>query len=235
MSKQTQAFVEPAPEPTPSAFATLAPDAESHFRLFYYTAVLCVIGHLHRLARAGGADLLRLYEFLKGYEDELRASAGIEAGVGDVMQSWWTQLDEWESATRARLPLRELALRLSLSRREQVALVLAGLVEEDIRFGSLFAALQEPLPARRPCLGLLCALAGGGASGGDDDWWATAQRLIGAGLLVAENQAAPRAEWILRVPSQVWDAVRGRAVRQVGARCVLQMRRELTPPQQLKL
>src|ERR1041385_6681072 len=82
MSKQTRAFVEPAPEPTPSAFATLAPDAESHFRLFYYTAVLCVIGHLHRLARAGGADLLRLYEFLKGYEDELRASAGGEAGGG---------------------------------------------------------------------------------------------------------------------------------------------------------
>jgi ATPase family associated with various cellular activities (AAA) len=232
MSKPTQA----ESEPPPSAFATLAPDAESHFRLFYYTAVLCIISHLHRLARAGGADLLRLYEFLKGYEDELRASAGVEAGVGGVMQTWWARLDEWESSTRARLPLRELALRLSLSRREQVALVLAGLVEEDIRFGSLFAALQEPLPARRPCLGLLCALAeGGGSEGGDGDWWATAQRLTGAGLLVAENQAAPRAEWILRVPSQVWDAVRGRAVRQVGARCRLQSRREFMPLKELTL
>ena len=231
MSKQTQA----EPEPTPSAFATLAPDAESHFRLFYYTAVLCVIGHLHRLARAGGADLLRLYEFLKGYEDELRASAGVEAGGGDVMQSWWTQLDEWESATRARLPLRELALRLSLSRREQVALVLAGLVEEDIRFGSLFAALQEPLPARRPCLGLLCALAGGGAAGGGEDWWATAQRLLGAGLLVAENQAAPRAEWVLRVPRLVWDALRGRVPRELGEGCTLYRRAEFPPLKKLVL
>ncbi|HST50364.1 MAG TPA: ATP-binding protein [Pyrinomonadaceae bacterium] len=216
-----------------NVFAALPPNAESHFRLFYYTAVLRVINYLHKLKR--GPDLLHLYEFLKGYEEELRESAGVEAGSEASLESWWGHVDEWEASVRARLPLRELAKRLGLSRREQVALVLAGLVEEDIRFGSLFAALQEPLPARRPCVGLLCALAGDGARGsGEGDWWA-AQRLASAGLLVVENQSAPQAEWILSVPRLVWDAMRGRVQRELGEGCTLYRRGEFPPLKKLVL
>src|SRR4029079_5740137 len=96
--------------------------------------------------------------------------------------------------------LRALAQDLRLTGAELTALMLAGVVEEDIRFGSLFAALQEPLAARRPCLGLIAAL-----SSIEDpqdelrDSWAAVQRLVQCGLVVAANQTAPRAEWVLRV------------------------------------
>jgi hypothetical protein len=221
-----------------NAFAGLPPDAESHFRLFYYTAVLRLTSYLRRLAKVEGSSygaLLQPYKFLKGYEDELRAC--VPEGLGeDEARDWWRmQTRAWEEEARGRLPLRELARRLGLSHNEQIALVLAGLVEEDIRFGSLFAALQEPLAARRPCLGLLGALAFEGEAGGSRDWWAAARRLVEAGLIVAENQNAPRSEWIVRVPPYVWDALRGRTLGAVSAECRIESRREFPPLKRLAL
>ncbi|MDT5295399.1 MAG: hypothetical protein QOJ76_2279 [Acidobacteriota bacterium] len=225
--------------PQTNAFAGLPPDAESHFRLFYYTAVLRLTSYLRRLSKIEGSAyvaLLQPYKFLKGYEDEL--SACVPQGLDDEeAREWWrAQTSAWEETTRARLPLRELARGLGLSHGEQTALVLAGLVEEDIRFGSLFAALQEPLPSRRPCLGLLGALAfEDGAGGGTRDWWTAARRLIDAGLIVAENQNAPRSEWVVRVHPLVWDGLRGRPLGQVSAECRVIARREFPPLKQLSL
>src|ERR1044071_7886357 len=144
--------------PQTNVFAGLQAGAESHFRLFYYAAVLRLTYYLRRLAQADGTsyeELVRPFKFLNGYEDEL--SACVPEGLGEQeARAWWReQTRAWEEGVGARLPLRELTRRLRLSHGEQTALVVAGLVEEDIRFGSLFAALQEPLPSRRPCLGLL--------------------------------------------------------------------------------
>lgn len=85
-------------------------------------------------------------------------------------------------------------------------LVTAGLIEQDIRFGALFAALQEPLRSRRPCVGLLGWLLA------DRDTeraavTAACQELLADGLAVVENPDDPRAEWVLRVPVPVWDLV----------------------------
>ncbi|MFN2416334.1 MAG: ATP-binding protein [Pyrinomonadaceae bacterium] len=224
--------------PLPNAFESLPADAESHFRLFYYAAVLRLTTHLRRLAKAEGSaydSLLQSYKFLEAYEGELRAC--VPAGLGEAeARAWWReQTRAWEAGAGGRLPLRELERGLGLSHGEQTALVLAGLVEEDIRFGSLFAALQEPLPARRPCLGLLGALAFEGDGGGPVDWWESARRLIELGLVVAENQTAPRSEWVVRVPPQVWDALRGRGVASVGGGCRLYTRREFPPLKRLSL
>ena len=225
--------------PQTNAFASLPPDAESHFRLFYYAAVLRITCHLRQLARADGPSyeqLIRPFKFLKGYEEELRAC--VPEGLDEESaRGWWgAQTRAWEEGVRGRLPLRELERRLGLSHGEQTALVLAGLVEEDVRFGSLFAALQEPLPSRRPCLGLLGALAFEGEGGGHaSDWWASAQRLIELGLFAAENQTAPRSEWVVRVPQQVWDAMRGRPPGGLGAGCRLYARREFPPLKRLAL
>jgi hypothetical protein len=223
--------------PPTNAFAQMPPDAESHFRLFYYTAVLRLTSYLRRLAKVEGSSygaLVEPFKFLKGYEDELRAS--MPEGLGDDEEhEWWrARMQAWEDEARGRLPLRELARRLGLTRGEQTALVLAGLVEEDIRFGSLFAALQEPLPARRPSLGLLGALAFEGEAG-KGDWWTAARRLMEAGLVVAENQTAPRSEWVVRVPPYIWDALRGRTLGVVSAECQVTSRKEFPPLKSLEL
>jgi hypothetical protein len=224
--------------PQTNAFESLPAGAESHFRLFYYAAVLRLTGHLRRLALADGTsyeEMARPFKFLEGYEEELRAC--VPEGLGEAeARAWWrAQTQAWEGSARVRLPLRELARGLRLSHGELTALVLAGLVEEDIRFGSLFAALQEPLPSRRPCLGLLGALAFDGDAAAGSDWWGVARRLTELGLFVAENQTAPRSEWVVRVPQQVWDTLRGRRVGQVGNACLLYSRREFPPLKRLAL
>jgi AAA+ superfamily predicted ATPase len=218
-----------------NVFKELRPDAESHFRLFFYAAVSRLTRHLRRLAKVEGssyAALIQPFNFLKGYEDELRAC--VPDCLDDVeAREWWrAQTREWERGAPGRLPLRELSLRLGLSHGEQTALVLAGLVEEDIRFGSLFAALQEPLAARRPCLGLLGALA---FDGKDGDWWPAARRLIETELVIAENQNAPRSEWIVRVPPHIWDALRGRPVGFISEQCRLYSHAEFPPLKRLSL
>ncbi|HEX8723126.1 MAG TPA: ATP-binding protein [Pyrinomonadaceae bacterium] len=224
--------------PAAGAFAGLPAGAGSHFRLYFYAAVLRLTCHLRRLSKAEESynSLLYSYGFLKSYEDELRTCLpGLEGREALV---WWReQTREWEAGARVRLPLRELELRLGLSHAELTALVLAGLVEEDIRFGSLFAALQEPLVSRRPCVGLLGALAfdEGDEGEGDRDWWTSARRLMELGLVVAENQSAPRSEWVVRVPAQLWDALRGRPVGDVSAECRLHSRREFPPLKRLAL
>jgi molybdopterin-guanine dinucleotide biosynthesis protein len=85
-------------------------------------------------------------------------------------------------------------------------LVAAGLIEEDIRFGALFASLQEPLAARRPCIGLLAWL----LCEPDEtaaELTARCHDLVRRGLLTVDNPTDPRSEWVLRVPVPVWDLV----------------------------
>lgn len=100
------------------------------------------------------------------------------------------------------LPLR--ALRSALGDAAVWVLLAAGLPEEDIRFGALFAALQDPLQARRPCIGALGWLLD------ELDVLGAARDLVAAGLLSVDNPQEIRSEWVLRVTPAVWDALRGR-------------------------
>ena len=116
------------------------------------------------------------------------------------------ELDALESEAGVPLPLDQL------DRWDARLLVAAGLIEDDIRFGALFATLQDPLKARRPCAGLLSwLLADTGESGADLQ--ERAQALAGRGLLEIVNPGDPRSEWVLRLPIAIWDLVhRGRIV-----------------------
>ena len=81
----------------------------------------------------------------------------------------------------------------------------AGLIEDDIRFGALFAALQAPLLLRRPCVGLLSWLLAG--SGDDHELAWRCQRLARRGILQVTNTSDPRAEWVVQLPVAVGELV----------------------------
>lgn len=88
----------------------------------------------------------------------------------------------------------------------------AGLIEDDVRFGSLFAALQEPLPSRRPCVGLLSWLLADPELD-PADLMERAQALANQGMLTITNREDPRSEWVPRLPVAIWDLLhRGRIV-----------------------
>ncbi|HYG60193.1 MAG TPA: hypothetical protein VD902_19165 [Symbiobacteriaceae bacterium] len=176
---------------------------EGHFRTLFYAAVFRL---LHRLRQITGADddldgLLERFPFLRGYLEEMRLHLPSGATWSESMTWWEAEEQAWEqSATDPHLPLRALLTEGGLDRAARTAFMLAGLVEEDSRFGNLFAHLQQPLGQRRPTAGLLERLAG------EEGAW---RRLLPTGLAEVVNPGAPRPEWELIVPSILWEAARG--------------------------
>jgi ATPase family associated with various cellular activities (AAA) len=137
-----------------------------------------------------------------------RLGAGTPAWVSADSHTvdWDAELDAFEAEVAERLPLRQM------DRRDAQILIGAGLIEDDVRFGSLFAKLQDPLPARRPCVGLLGWLLADSDESGPD-LQERAQMLVGRGLLEIDNATGPRSEWVLRLPVAIWDLLhRGRIV-----------------------
>jgi hypothetical protein len=132
--------------------------------------------------------------------------AWLAGDSGCAATDWDAQLDQLEAQADSWLPLR------ALGRRNARLLVAAGLIEDDIRFGSLFAKLQDPLQVRRPCVGLLSWLL---ASAEEDaaDLHERAQTLVARGFIEIDNAADPRSEWVLRLPVAIWDLLyRGQIV-----------------------
>jgi len=82
----------------------------------------------------------------------------------------------------------------------RLALILAGLPEEDSRFGSLFATLQAPLAGRRPCAELIDCVVGAAR---------ISERLAAAGWIELTPPQAARAERSAQVPDLLWRALRG--------------------------
>ena len=112
--------------------------------------------------------------------------------------------------------------------------VAAGLIEEDIRFGALFASLQEPLAARRPCIGLLAWLL---CEPGETPAELTAlcHDLVRRGLLSVDNPTDPRSEWVLRVPVPVWDLVSTGRVQPASLPPQVTLRSDFPKPDELAL
>jgi hypothetical protein len=122
---------------------SLPPSPRNHFRLRFYGAV----DALRAEVAEGAADA---FPFLRGYFAELDAT-GAE-GVRDAAA-------DWEAA--ARLPIGRLRDVAALDDDALTLLFVAGLVEEDARFGVVFELLHGIPGCRRPTFGLLAAWLGG--------------------------------------------------------------------------
>ena len=118
------------------------------------------------------------------------------------------RIDEREK-TSEWLPLKALSQQTGLHRDGLLCLVLCGLVEEDARFADLFSVLQQPSGHRRPTLGFLQAVLGSREIN-PSEAWDLCRPLQECGMLQAINRDAPRSEWMLRVPSLLWSALRGK-------------------------
>jgi ATPase family associated with various cellular activities (AAA) len=95
---------------------------------------------------------------------------------------------------------------LRLAPEDAMLVAAAGLVDDDIRFGSLFAALQAPLRSRRPCIGLLNWLLT--ETPDEHALVARGERLARRGILAVADRDEPRAEWVVRVPLPIAELLR---------------------------
>ncbi|MCS6844211.1 MAG: hypothetical protein NZ528_07810, partial [Caldilineales bacterium] len=214
--------------------------AVADFRLHVYAVIARVLAHLERMAGATETpvDWLQAFPFLAAYRSLLAQHEPADLPP-DLAWAWW-DLQVAAGGAQAQpdghLPLRALRSERGLSDDDVRFLIGAGLVEEDIRFGALFAALQEPLPARRPCVGLLGWLLSR-PDGESLDAWAISQRLLEHGLLTvdADRRGDPRSEWVVQVPPALWDALQGRVVEQPAPGVVRQSQRSFPPVEELIL
>jgi hypothetical protein len=188
--------------------------AEEHFVFNLYASIYALFVYIHRLAGLGGESLEKYFErypFLKEYFSQLSNYMPKNIDWNEGGQWWRKNIMGLEEAQQNDLPLHALRQGMELSFGSRMALMLAGLVEEDSRFGTLFAELQQPLGYRRPMLETLGHIVLKQTMANGESPWDVCGPLIKNGLLEAENSKMPRAEWVLRVRPLVWDLVRGNA------------------------
>ena len=187
-------------------FTDLPATPATHFKLYFYAAVLHVIEQISQSFGSREAAFEQ-FPFLDGYYDEL-ATLGLEGLASGELATWWrNSLHAWEETVPGHLPLRALREASGLSHTALTLLLSIGLIEEDARFGLLLEALQSTPGQHRPTLGLLNA------------WWreptdcgevrAAIRRLQELCLVQVVNPDAPRIEWAFQTPGLLWDALRG--------------------------
>jgi hypothetical protein len=221
-----------------ATYPNLPQGAEGHFLLHFYAVIARVLANLRATHPAHGeeesATYFEQFQFLKGYRRMLDAHLPGQLSPNEELVWWDAAIAQREEQSVCHLPLQALVEEADVGLDELRVLIAAGMVEEDIRFGAFFATLQEPLLARRPCIGTLDWLLGELAQAPANVWHAC-HRLLDAGLLQVDNRADPRSEWLLRVPAAIWDALRGQLLMRPAQGLTLQLIGDFPPLERLIL
>ncbi len=191
-------------------FENVPPNGRGHFLLHFYAAVYRLLYHLQSFSEKGKEspdETFKQYPFLGGYFEEIRRYMPGEITWDGALKWWETEIAVWAEEITQHLPLRALNQKEGITFESITAFMLVGLVEEDSRFGTLFSTMQAPLVFRRPCLELVGRIMIDESRSIDP--WLVCGPLVNAGMIDVLNKDAPRSEWNLRVPSILWDAVRG--------------------------
>ncbi|HSN76451.1 MAG TPA: hypothetical protein VL334_15350, partial [Anaerolineae bacterium] len=192
-------------------FDSIPRTPRGHFLLHFYGAVLRLLAYVERngvLANTGKGTPEGDYLFLRHYREEVRHLLPEGLALEEAVPWWEDQVAAWQQGVPDPLPLAALETLPAVRVAGRSVFLLAGLVEEDSRFGTLLAHVQQPLPARRLTLGLVGALLASNGQQASVDPWETCRGLLRMGALETANGSAPRSEWMLHVPASVWDAAR---------------------------
>ena len=187
-------------------FAHVTRTPEHHFRLYFYAAVLQLVEHVV-YAFEGWEEARKQFPFLGGYHQELALHGAEGMTLEEAQGAWRESLRAWEESPGARLPLLDLGRAAGLGYDALVLLLTSGMVEEDVRFGAVFDALQPGGARQGPTLGLLHTWRA--EEEGQGSARRVLRRLQELGLVRVANAEAARSEHVLHVPALVWDALQG--------------------------
>ena len=133
-----------------NAFQKIPHSPGGHFHLLFYAAVYWLINYIRHLAENGDQELeavLAAYPFLAHYLDEMLPYLDDDLSWRDGPAWWQQQIQEWERASDTYLPFIALESEGGIGFEGRLILIMAGLLEEDSRFGTLFADLPAPVHA----------------------------------------------------------------------------------------
>jgi hypothetical protein len=188
----------------PALANTMTP-ASAHFRLVFYAAVVSLMRQT--VEAIGNFDtVVERFPFLAGYINELAQEELHNVAIDDAPAQWRAKVETFEAAQKEFLPLRALRQRANLSYEDMVTLAGIGMVEDDLRLGTVFEALHGVAGESRPTAGLLAS------------WFVPEEevssglsrmrRLERLGLLVASNPTAPLSGWGVRLVDGLWAVLR---------------------------
>jgi ATPases of the AAA+ class len=185
-----------------------------HYALHLFAGIYCLLAWLQRLSAHGGDSIEQYfvrYPFLQAYQQQLLLVMPKTLDWQEGRRWWQKNLAGFTApglSVKLHLPLKILEAQQGLRHENLMALMLIGLVEEDSRFGTLFAELQQPLSFRRPMLETLGHIVNDDEVIQGKSPWDVCQPLLHNQLVHVENTQQPRAEWVLKVAPDVWDVIR---------------------------
>lgn len=194
---------------THAAFSDVPHDARGHLGLLFYAAAFHLIYHLR--CRATAADhpleeVLHHHPFLSSYFGQIRHRLPEEIDWDQSLDWLREQILAWEKSVPGLLPLTTMRDALNLAYAGTLAFIFAGMVEEQAEFSALFASLQHLRGEHRTSLGLMQQVF---ESAQTPEAWIFVRPLVESGFIQVVNRDVPRSQWILRVPTLLWNAVRG--------------------------
>src|SRR3954470_10394965 len=117
-------------------------ETDEHFLLYFYSMMTRLLRSLDQARTSGDARLQTIdqqFPFLAGYRDIIHTIMPLEIPPENQDQWWQQYIASWEARQSVHLPLRALAGAVG---KGGVWYILAtGIIEEDLRFGALFAVL----------------------------------------------------------------------------------------------
>lgn len=186
-------------------------NSEGHFILCMYTGIFHLLWFLHRAGQSINKPFSffsERYPFLDHYLEEIQKEMPQNITWQQGSDWWYTQVEIWEARhSKIQLPLRNMLLGGHINSEARTLFMLIGLLEEDARFGPLFAELQEHSNLRRPALALLGQILN--HNGSRQTAWGFSNKLIANGYADVLDQQLPRSEWVLTIPHIIWDAAQG--------------------------
>ena len=179
--------------------------ASSHFRLVFYAAMVSLVRQT--VEAIGNFDsVVERFPFLSGYINELAQDGLLGIDIDSAPMLWREKVEAFEASHAEFLPLRALRELAGLSYEDMVTLAGIGMVEDDLRLGTIFEALHGVAGESRPTAGLLASwfVPGEEVSSG----LSRMRRLERLGLLLANNPTAPLSGWGVRLVDGLWPVLR---------------------------
>lgn len=184
---------------------TTTSQASSHFRLVFYAAMVSLVRQT--VEAIGNFDaVVERFPFLSGYINELAQDGLLGIDIDSAPMLWREKVESFEASHAEFLPLRALRELAGLSYEDMVTLAGIGMVEDDLRLGTIFEALHGVAGESRPTAGLLASwfVPGEEVSSG----LSRTRRLERLGLLLADNPTAPLSGWGVRLVDGLWPVLR---------------------------
>jgi len=188
----------------PESNDTMSP-ASSHFRLVFYAAMVSLVRQT--VEAIGNFDtVVERFPFISGYINELAQDGLLGIDIDSAPMLWREKVEAFEASHAEFLPLRALRELAGLSYEDMVTLAGIGMVEDDLRLGTIFEALHGVAGESRPTAGLLASwfVPGEEVSSG----LSRMRRLERLGLLLANNPTAPLSGWGVRLVDGLWPVLR---------------------------